>query len=303
MICSQRALARSQFTVNRYVLRGRELAGKVFGRAVWELADQDPIPLQQLEREICVMQHVQSPHLGAREAIMIDESCMEIILLSELAPYGSLHDFRARNWGNFSMYVYIRVLSEMAAALLCLHRHGVVHLDVKPDNFIVIADPRFVQGPCIKLIDYGISRTLLTASRAATAAEGLGTYAYMAPEQLLQGERIGSKSDVYSFGITALEFITRKNELAILRRSEVRYFYETNGVVRVHDSAVPFHLAHILQMCLLRDPRQRYSMHQVADLLQSLISQLPALPVPGLQYGGPVALTTCNNRIGGCGGL
>ncbi|MCB9646046.1 MAG: serine/threonine protein kinase [Deltaproteobacteria bacterium] len=73
-----------------------------------------------------------------------------------------------------------RVLRQMFGALAHIHARRIVHRDLKPENVIVCSDGR------VKLMDFGVARLL----RAPTTNNSglLGTFAYMAPEQV-QGRR------------------------------------------------------------------------------------------------------------------
>lgn len=100
----------------------------------------------------------------------------------------------------------VDVLSQMSSALAYLHSHGIVHLDVKPDNIIMGNDGRIV------LIDFGLSRSvgpsgIVTDSDRTVAAVSHG---YAAPEQYAsaRGAEPGVRSDVYSLAATAVKMLT-----------------------------------------------------------------------------------------------
>ncbi len=67
----------------------------------------------------------------------------------------------------------------MARALGEVHRHGIIHRDVKPQNVLVNAERTDA-----RLIDFGIATRRAQQVEATAAVEQLaGTLAYMAPEQ------------------------------------------------------------------------------------------------------------------------
>jgi tetratricopeptide (TPR) repeat protein len=91
-----------------------------------------------------------------------------------------------------------RCLRQIFGALSHIHARRIVHRDLKPENILVCADGR------VKLMDFGVARLL----RSPTSSSGLlGTFAYMAPEQVTTGE-IDGRSDLYAIGILMYELLT-----------------------------------------------------------------------------------------------
>ena len=92
------------------------------------------------------------------------------------------------------------VLAEVCDALTYLHRNGIVHCNLNPDNIMVTAaDSR------TKLIDIGIPETKQDADRELLIKE----MEFVAPE-IIKGEDIDSRSDIYSLG-KIMEFIGERN--------------------------------------------------------------------------------------------
>jgi nucleotide-binding universal stress UspA family protein/predicted Ser/Thr protein kinase len=87
----------------------------------------------------------------------------------------------------------------LADAVQSVHRQQVIHLDIKPENFIVRADGEAV------LIDFGFARHARYPDLLAEAKSfAAGSAAYVSPEQL-QGNRSDSRSDVFSLGALLYE--------------------------------------------------------------------------------------------------
>ncbi|KAG8941836.1 hypothetical protein FRC04_004078 [Tulasnella sp. 424] len=94
----------------------------------------------------------------------------------------------------------LALLIQAAEAVNVLHTAPVpiVHLDIKPDNFIVNDDNE------VELSDFGISRLLNGAPSGFTTGTGSATYAFAAPEYMLNPELYSTALDVYSFGLFML---------------------------------------------------------------------------------------------------
>ncbi|MBL8154611.1 MAG: tetratricopeptide repeat protein [Anaerolineae bacterium] len=93
--------------------------------------------------------------------------------------------------------VQMGLIGQVLQALKYLHRHGIVHCDLKPGNVLVTE-----QGAA-RVLDFGL------ALRHGQAADGGGTLGYMSPE-VLAGGRATPLSDLYAVGVMAYELLTGK---------------------------------------------------------------------------------------------
>lgn len=89
---------------------------------------------------------------------------------------------------------------QLCRALAYVHGHGLVHRDLKPSNVMVDEDRQ------VRLMDFGLAKFL--ADDAAVTADGrlVGTFRYMAPEQIL-GEPLDARADLYSLGVILYELL------------------------------------------------------------------------------------------------
>jgi len=136
-------------------------------------------------------------------------------LVMELIEGESLADRLAR--GRMPIDLVLRHGSEIASALDAAHRQGIVHRDLKPGNVMLTKSGA-------KLLDFGLAKSgpLITSSSSSVSIlanhatehrplteQGtiLGTFQYMAPEQL-EGLEADARSDIFAFGALLYEMAT-----------------------------------------------------------------------------------------------
>ena len=108
----------------------------------------------------------------------------------------------------------VRLGREIALALDYAHRSGVVHLDIKPENILLL------DGHAV-ITDFGIARAMSSATDdgAGRSAPILGTPSYMSPEQALGMPDVDGRSDIFSLGCVLYELATGNVRSLEQRRS------------------------------------------------------------------------------------
>lgn len=120
----------------------------------------------------------------------------------ELVEGSSLADLIAA--GPLPVRTVVSIGLQLAECLAHVHGRQVVHRDIKPANVLV------EQGGRAYLTDFGVSRAF-DSTRVTASGVGVGTPAYMAPEQV-RGDTVGPAADVYSLGLVMIEALTGRRE-------------------------------------------------------------------------------------------
>ena len=151
----------------------------------------------------------------------------------------------------------------LCAALHYLAHERVVHLDVKPRNIIMGADPR--------LIDLSIAREI---DQLGALRSPVGTDAYMAPEQCdpARFDEIGPPADVWGLGATLHEALTRRHPIP----EDGARFPQLRTAPRRLPNQVPGRVARAVMACLELSPADRPTAAELANVLEPMVDALPA---------------------------
>ena len=107
---------------------------------------------------------------------------------------------RLRREGPMSLVKAVSVTRQVALALAAAHEEGVVHRDLKPENIFLAR--RHAGGEVVKVLDFGLSKVMLSVTMATQQGQVLGTPNFMAPEQARgRVKEIDPRSDLFSLGL------------------------------------------------------------------------------------------------------
>ena len=165
---------------------------------------------------------------------------------------------RLKREGPLTVAEALSVLRDVARALQYAHAQGVVHRDIKPDNVLM-------SGGAAVVADFGIAKAI-TEARTGTlstmmtqAGAGIGTPAYMAPEQAVGDPSTDHRADIYSYGCLAYELYTGHPPFHDLPTHLViaAHVSQTPRALRELRPEVPDGIAQLVAGCLEKDPAKR----------------------------------------------
>lgn len=209
----------------------------------------DPDALARLRREALVGASLSQPNLVSVYDVW-EEADGDLVIVMEYVEGQTLRDL-IRADGPLSAERALPILAGVAAALDAVHDQGVVHRDVKPANILLGRDGR------VKLADLGIA-AVEDNTRITTSGEVVGTFRYMAPEQL-EGRPSSPAIDIYALAAVAFEALTGEkargepNPLALAHAIATR----PPPDLRTHLAHAPAAAATVLQRGMAADPARR----------------------------------------------
>jgi Tol biopolymer transport system component len=215
---------------------------------------------QRFEREAKTISQLSHPHICALHDVGREGETEYLVM--EYLEGETLADRLLK--GPLPLEQTLRFGIQIADALDKAHRQGIVHRDLKPGNVMLTKSG-------VKLLDFGLAKAITPVSQQsshtalptqhALTQEGaiLGTFQYMAPEQL-EGRDADARTDIFALGVVLYEMATGKKAFsgatqaslisAILRD-------EPQPISQVQPMSPPT-LDRIVRTCLAKDPEERW---------------------------------------------
>jgi hypothetical protein len=236
----------------------RDVAVKVAPRDV-----QQEGSLQRFQREARAVARLRHPNILSIYDFGQEEDLAYIVM--DFVPGGTLADLIH---DGLPLQRAIEITVQIGDALHCAHEQGIVHRDVKPANILIDTDGRPL------LSDFGLVKFLTISERITKTGLGVGTAAYVAPEQASGGDA-DARSDVYALGVALYEMVTgclpfeaEDGITMVLKKLQ-----ESPPSPRQFNQSLPAQLEEVILKAMQLKPEDRYqSALEMTEALRDLQS-------------------------------
>jgi eukaryotic-like serine/threonine-protein kinase len=248
-----------------YRARDTRLERTVAVKVLPEHLSSSPEVRQRFEREAKTISQLSHPHICALYDVGREGETEYLVM--EYLEGQTLSD-RLGN-GALPLSQTLKIGVEIADALDKAHRQGIVHRDLKPGNVMLTKTG-------VKLLDFGLAKamepaaspsgatslpTVMSAGRENLTQEGtiLGTFQYMAPEQL-EGRDADGRTDIFAFGCVLYEMATGRKAFSGASQASLisSIMKEEPAPVTAVQPTSPVALDRVIRKALSKDPEDRW---------------------------------------------
>jgi Tol biopolymer transport system component len=243
-----------------YKARDTRLERTVAVKVLPQRLSSSPEGRQRFEREAKTISQLSHPHICALYDVGREGETEYLVM--ELLEGETLADRLAK--GPLPLEQTLRFGVEIADALDKAHRQGIVHRDLKPGNVMLTKSG-------VKLLDFGLAKVMAPAAPAGSLTalptqqgltqEGtiLGTFQYMAPEQL-EGKEADARTDIFAFGATLYEMASGKKAFSASSQASLITAIMSSDpppISSVRPMSPPL-LDRVVRTCIAKDPEDRW---------------------------------------------
>ena len=215
---------------------------------------------QRFEREAKTVSQLSHPHICALYDVGREGETEYLVM--ELLEGETLSERLAK--GPLQLEQTLRYGAEIADALDKAHRQGIVHRDLKPGNVMLTKSG-------VKLLDFGLAKAMAPAAgqksltslptQQGLTQEGtiLGTFQYMAPEQL-EGKDADARTDIFALGATLYEMATGRKAFGGSTQASLigAILHMEPPPISQGQPMSPPALDRVVRTCLAKDPEDRW---------------------------------------------
>ena len=212
------------------------------------------------KNEVAVLSEIQSENVVNLYEFF--EDCVNFYMILEYCPTNVL--LLLQSQCNLDPKSIEQLIYDITNGLLVLHKKGIAHLDIKPQNILIDAYNR------AKIIDFGFAEYV---DEERTYTHSCGTYAFMAPELIQKQTYNPFKADIWSFGMTLYYIFKHQFPKKVTSYNDFWDFVR-NDAKTIEKYGV------IIQQCINYDPEQRPTIEEIKRALFPLPTRKISLSIP-----------------------
>lgn len=183
-------------------------------------------------------------------------------LVMELFNQGNLYNLLKRtstlNWEQKE-----KIATDIAVGLNFLHRHQIIHRDIKSMNVLIKDDLT------AKISDYGLAKLKHHTMSSTAAKSAVGIMPWMAPELFKKKPSYSEASDVYSYGLVLWEMATHKVPYSDCENPGILINEILNGEPEEFPEATPPTFAKLINECRRKNPPERPTTSKIIEDLRN----------------------------------
>ena len=187
------------------------------------------------------------PHIVQIYDAVVGDDLSYIVM--EYVPGGTLERFCDKS-NLLSVDKVVEIIFKCTRALDFAHRLGVTHRDIKPANILLTGETD------IKISDFGAA---LTATTDQTQVAGIGSPAYMSPQQI-KDHPLDQQTDIYSLGVVMYQLLA--GTLPFQASNNFSMMYQITNVQpplpSTHRKEIPLSVDKIVKKAMEKDLERRY---------------------------------------------
>jgi len=192
--------------------------------------------------------------------------------------------------GPLPVHVAMTYLAQVCDAIAEAHAAGIVHRDLKPANLFLVR--RRNGSPCIKVLDFGISKHLGARVGDLTRSNAMvGSPLYMSPEQITMSKGVDPRADIWALGVILYELPSGTSPFKGGSACDPisRILQDEPKPIRERVPNVPARVEAVIARCLRKDRDERF------QSVEHLLAALEGADVPAAQP--PLPTTTAKMAV------
>lgn len=224
-------------------------------RAVKQIS-KDRMDMEELAQEIEISKSMHHPNVIRLVASYQDNHYVQLVM--ELCEGGELFELICKE-KKLGEQKVAKIMEQVLAAVAYIHSKGIVHCDIKPENFLFMTKEP-IESNTLKLVDFGLSKHVQGDERLSEMA---GSSYYLAPEVLKKD--YGKECDVWSCGVIMYLMLCGQPPFSGMSDQQIHQKIK-KGEYRLHGrlwEPVSEAAKDLIRKMLAMDPKSRLTAEQV----------------------------------------